>query len=179
MSTRIYIIGASGAGVSTLGAALASRLQLPHFDVDDYYWYPTDPPFVQSRPATERINLLNHDLANGPWVLSGSLDGWGDKVIQNADLVVFIDTPTDLRIERLKTRESQKYAERILPGGDMHSNHLAFITWAADYDHTTEFGRNRARHERWLAQLVLPSLRVNGTLPVECLLEEVIAAIAG
>ena len=118
MSKRIYIIGASGAGVSTLGAALAFRLQAPHFDVDDYYWYPTDPPFEQPRSATDRIALLKTDLAVGQWALSGSLDGWGDELIQDADLVVFIDTPTEVRIERLKARESQRYGERILPGGD-------------------------------------------------------------
>jgi len=178
VSKRIYIIGASGAGVSTLGAALALQLQAPHFDVDDYYWYPTDPPFEQPRSATDRIALLKTDLAVGQWALSGSLDGWGDELIQDADLVVFIDTPTEVRIERLKARESQRYGERILPGGDMHANHMAFISWAAEYDQGTQFGRNRPRHERWLEQLVLPFIRINGALPTEQLLERVMAAIS-
>lgn len=177
MSRRVYISGASGAGVSTLGAALAARLRVPHFDVDDYYWYPTEPPFEQSRPPAERVNLLNHSLADGQWVLSGSLDGWGDEVIQHADLVIFIDTPTHLRIERLKARESQRYGERILLGGDMHANHLAFVAWAESYEEGTKAGRSRPRHERWLKQLDLPSLRVNGELPTEQLLVQVIAAI--
>lgn len=178
MSKRIYIIGASGAGVSTLGAALGFWLKVPHFDVDDYYWFATNPPFEQPRSAADRIALLKADLAVGQWALSGSLDGWGDELIQDADLVVFIDTPTELRIERLKARESQLYGERILPGGDMHANHMAFIAWAADYDHGTQFGRNRPRHERWLEQLVLPSIRVDGALPTERLLQEVVAAIS-
>ena len=42
---RIHIMGASGAGVTTLGRALADTLGLPHHDTDDYYWRPTDPPY--------------------------------------------------------------------------------------------------------------------------------------
>ena len=36
-------MGASGAGVSTLGRALAGALALPHHDTDDYFWLPTIP----------------------------------------------------------------------------------------------------------------------------------------
>ncbi|MGF6149178.1 adenylate kinase [Pseudomonas fluorescens] len=179
MNKRIYISGASGAGVSTLGAALAAKLQVPHFDVDDYYWYPTEPPFERSRPPAERVELLNRSLANGQWVLSGSLDGWGDEVIQSSNLVVFVDTPTPLRVERLKARESQRYGQRILPGGDMHANHLAFLAWAEGYENGAQAGRSRPRHEQWLKQLTLPSVRVSGELPIESLLAVVIAAIPG
>ncbi|WP_256585270.1 MULTISPECIES: adenylate kinase [Pseudomonas] len=177
MNKRIYISGASGAGVSTLGAALAAKLQVPHFDVDDYYWYPTEPPFERSRPPAERVDLLNRSLADGQWVLSGSLDGWGDEVIQSSNLVVFVDTPTLLRVERLKARESQRYGQRILPGGDMHANHLAFLAWAEGYESGAQAGRSRPRHEQWLKQLTLPSVRVSGELPIESLLAVVIAAI--
>lgn len=81
---RIYISGASGAGVSTLGMALADRLQLAHFDVDGYYWHPTDPPFQQARLVRERIEPLERDLPEYGWVVSGSMDGWGNRVIERA-----------------------------------------------------------------------------------------------
>ena len=44
MIHRIHILGASGSGTTTLGRALAARLQCPHFDTDDCFWLPTDPP---------------------------------------------------------------------------------------------------------------------------------------
>jgi Shikimate kinase len=44
MIHRIHILGASGSGTTTLGRALAERLQYPHFDTDDSFWVPTDPP---------------------------------------------------------------------------------------------------------------------------------------
>ena len=179
MGKRIYINGASGAGVSTLGAALGAGLEVVHVDVDDFYWYPTEPPFVQARPVSERVSLLCGVLADGDWVLSGSLDGWGDEVIQGVDQVVFVDTPTALRIERIKARELQCHGARILPGGDMHENHLAFLAWAESYESGSRAGRNRPRHERWLEQLTLPWLRVDGALPTELLVQRVLATIAG
>ena len=48
---RIYITGASCAGVTTLGSALARALDAVHVDVDDYYWLPSDPPFSRKRPS--------------------------------------------------------------------------------------------------------------------------------
>jgi adenylate kinase family enzyme len=76
MIHRIHILGASGSGTSTLGRALAGRLQYPHFDTDDYFWLPTDPPFTHRRERTERAQLLMGDLtAHEAWVVSGSLCG--------------------------------------------------------------------------------------------------------
>jgi adenylate kinase family enzyme len=43
---RIHILGASGSGTTTLGAALADRLGHPHVDADSLFWLPTDPPFT-------------------------------------------------------------------------------------------------------------------------------------
>ena len=176
MTQRIYLNGASGAGVTTLGRALAAASGLRHIDVDDYYWRPTDPPYVQSRPAAERVSLLKEALAAGEWVLSGSLDGWGDELIVDAQLVVFVDTPTALRIERLKAREAGQFGARILAGGDMHANHQAFLVWAAGYETAAQAGRSRPRHEAWFKQMKQHSLRVDGRLSLDTLLQQVQSA---
>jgi len=55
---RIYITGASCAGVTTLGHTLASLLGLSHLDVDDFYWLPTNPPFTTKRAPNERVILI-------------------------------------------------------------------------------------------------------------------------
>ena len=74
---RIHIVGASGTGTSTLGAALARRLGYPHIDADALFWKPTDPPFTTPRPADDRQALLRHRLPiTDPWVFSGSALKW-------------------------------------------------------------------------------------------------------
>ncbi|WP_306029742.1 AAA family ATPase [Stappia sp. MMSF_3263] len=179
-SPRIYITGASCAGVTTLGAALAARLSVPQFDVDAYYWLPTEPPFTQKRPPQERLRLIAADMAEAEkakgrgWVLTGSFDGWGDALVEDIDLIAFVTTPTPLRMERLKARERERFGDRIDPGGDMHEIHVAFADWASRYDEPGFSGRNRARHEAWLVAQTAPVLRLDGSRSVEELVEGVV-----
>lgn len=42
----IHILGASGAGTSTLGQALEQTYGFKWLDTDDYFWMPTNPPFT-------------------------------------------------------------------------------------------------------------------------------------
>src|SRR5437660_5698098 len=97
MIHRIHILGASGSRTTTLGWAFAACLQCPHFDTDDYFWLPTDPPFTHQRERTERQQLLMDDLtAQDAWVVSGSLGGWGDMAIPPFALAVFLTIPHDI-----------------------------------------------------------------------------------
>lgn len=59
---RILITGASGSGTSTLGRALAEKLDGAFFDVDDYFWLSTMPPFTQKRDGALRLSLLLEGL---------------------------------------------------------------------------------------------------------------------
>jgi adenylate kinase family enzyme len=72
---RIYITGASCAGVTTLGRTLASLLSLRHLDVDDFYWLPTNPPFTTKRPPDERVALIQQCFGDDGWILTGSCMG--------------------------------------------------------------------------------------------------------
>ena len=57
-SCRIHITGASGAGVTSLGRALANALAIPHHDTDDYFWQPTIPPYQKKREIADRLRLM-------------------------------------------------------------------------------------------------------------------------
>jgi len=161
---RIHIFGASGSGTTTLGRALASRLQCSHFDSDDYYWLPTAPPFQQSRERHSRQKLLLRDLKDADaWVLSGSLCGWGDVAVELFDLAVFLWIPHDLRMSRLEAREMERYGrETVRPGGVWRSETQEFLDWAAGYDTAGVEVRSRALHEVWMASLPCPVVRLEG-----------------
>jgi hypothetical protein len=51
---------ASGSGTTTLARALANHWSVPHADADDYFWMPTDPPYVEKRPESDRLSLLRN-----------------------------------------------------------------------------------------------------------------------
>lgn len=162
---RIYVTGAAGSGVTTLGRALSAAFGPVHIDCDDYYWMPTDPPYTTKRPAAERVPLIRSALGEGGWVLTGSFDGWGDPLIDRVGLIVFVSTPQPVRLARLAAREKERFGDRILPGGDMYGIHRSFMDWAAGYELPGFNGRNRARHEAWLSRQVAPVLRLDGEIP--------------
>lgn len=76
MYRKIHIMGAAGAGTSTLGASLSDVLPHKHLDTDDYFWITK---FTEQRQVPERREMLKKDLPqDGDWILSGAVCGWGD-----------------------------------------------------------------------------------------------------
>lgn len=164
---------------TTLGQAIESRLNGPHFDTDAYYWLPTDPPFVQPRDIPLHQNRLMDDLtAHDAWVLSGSLCGWGDIAIPLFDIVIYLWIPPELRLQRLRQREWERYGERIALGGDMYEKSQTFLKWAAAYDDGGLDIRSRAMHEQWLSQLPCPVFRLEGAYSMAAGLEVLATAIS-
>jgi adenylate kinase family enzyme len=175
---RVHIMGASGAGVSSLGRALSDALGNSHHDTDDYFWRPTNPPYIELREPAERLRLMREMfLDRSDWVLSGSLDGWGDSIIPYLDLVAFVYAPTEIRLERLRARELKRFGAEAQPGGSIHKEVMDFIEWASHYDDGTREGRNLARHQAWLEKLPCRVIRLDGTRPVQELVKEICQAI--
>lgn len=161
---RIHIVGASGSGTTTLAAAIAASWGHRQLDTDDYFWLPTQPPYQTTRPRDERLSMLGTSFSESEsWVLGGSLCGWGDPLIPQFSLVIFLYVSTEIRIERLKAREISRYGSTaISPGGLMHQTHLEFIDWASRYDTGGPEMRSRTMHEQWLSQLTCPVIRLDG-----------------
>jgi adenylate kinase family enzyme len=132
LAKRIHIFGAARTGTTTLASALSTKHGHRHFDTDDFYWFPTDPPYQQARPPSERQTLLARALGQADsWVLSGSLCGWGDPFLTQFQLIVFLLVPTEERLARLRARELTRYGqEAIAYGGKLHKAHVEFLEWA-------------------------------------------------
>ncbi len=113
-------------------------------------------------------------------MLSGSLCGWGDPLIPEFDLVVFLAVPTEVRLARLRAREAARYGpEAIAPDGARHAAHVAFLDWAGRYDTGDVEMRSRALHEAWIATLPGPVLRLEGVRPVAELVARIETSVAG
>lgn len=176
---RIHILGASGSGTSTLGRALAGALGAPFFDADDFYWEKTDPPYQTPRPPEARTAAIEGAVEGLPsWIISGSMMGWGDVLIPRFDLAVYLSIPPELRLARLRAREQAHFGERLLPGGDMHAEHQAFMTWAAGYEGGGLEMRSRTSHARWMELLDCPVLRIDGDVSTEDRVRRVREALA-
>jgi len=176
---KLHIFGASGAGVTTLGRALAGTLGLPYFDSDDYFWLPAQPDYTQRRPPVERGALLARDLAaHDSWILGGSVGGWDDSWWTAFDLVVFLWLPPALRLQRLAEREQQRYGAAIATDPAQAARTAAFLKWAAGYDNSSTGGtRTIANHTAWLGRFAGPVLELRGDLSVAARVAAVMARV--
>jgi len=118
-------------------------------------------------------------LPRAQWVLSGSLQGWGDPVISYFDLVVFLYTVKDIRLQRLRAREAARFgADAVAPGGWRYQETEEFIEWASRYDKGDTVSRTLEGHQTWLATLPCPVIRLDGARPLSELVTQVVAEVA-
>jgi len=163
MINRIHILGAAGSGTTTLGIKLAEELGFTHFDTDDFLWEETVPPYQQKRTIDNRQKLLKEELEKyDRWILTGSMVGWGEKIVPLFELVVYLWLPQETRIARLRERERRKHGSEIDENGRMYQTHIDFISWASEYDTGDENMRSKRYHEKWLSQISSEVMRIEG-----------------
>ena len=164
---KIHIIGASGAGSTTLGQVLAQSLNWTHLDADEYYWQKTNPPYTIKIPLEERNSTITKDFeATKNVILSGSMISWGSQWLQAFDLVVFLYVPPAIRIARLEKREYERYGSVLETDPHRAEQYKAFIDWAKKYDDPDFEGRSITQHNIWLQKLSCPVLRIEGDTTV-------------
>ena len=112
-------------------------------------------------------------------MLSGTVTGWGDELVPLFDLVVFVTTARELRLQRLQAREAAHFgSDAIAPSGWRHDETEAFVEWASHYEAGDRDGRSLARDEAWLTGLPCPVVRIDGAQPVAELVEQLCSDVA-
>ena len=164
----MIIFGAMGVGDTTLGKELARRLDLPHFDLDDYHWrWDTDIPYTVFRTKEERINHLTTDITkHSRFIMSGSMWSIRKSFESMFELAVFITAPAEIRAERIRQRAIDHWGDRVLPGGDIYETnevHRDYLACACSYDTDIRPNACMMQHEEWIAELPCPILRIDGT----------------
>ncbi len=162
---KINILGASGSGVTTTGNALAVQLNIPYFDSDDYFWKLTPSmPFSVRENKELRNQKIKLELSVlKSWVLGGSIFQWGEAVFPEFDLIIFLWIPPQIRVDRIKLREFNRYGNIIYKDPERKKQFDDFVIWAQDYDHVSGIAnRNIYAHKKWLATMNCPILEIIG-----------------
>lgn len=165
---KLIIFGASGSGTTTLGKTLGRELGWKHLDADDYYWAKTDPPFQHKLALLERNTQLWTAFISEPHVIiSGSLVTWGSEWEKAFDVGVFLHIPPQLRMERLRKRELERYGDQLEKSSKAKESSEAFLEWAKKYDDPSFEGRSITQHENWIKRMSFPVLKLIGDIPTK------------
>jgi adenylate kinase family enzyme len=105
---RVSVVGNSGSGKSTVAAALAARLGVPHVELDSIYHQPNWVPL----PHDEFRARVAAVTAEDAWVIDGNYTAVRDLVWARADTVVWIDLPRALVMRRIIGRSFRRAARR-------------------------------------------------------------------
>jgi adenylate kinase family enzyme len=102
---RVVVIGNTGAGKSTFGAALADRLHVPYTDSDDLFW---NPGWVETDNDTFR-QRLDEASSGDAWVLVGNyLSRATDITWPRATDIVWLDLPLPTVLYRSVKRTAKR-----------------------------------------------------------------------
>ena len=157
----LIICGMNGSGKSTLGRALAEHLGWRFLDNEDLYFPKEDPahPYAMERTQEEVERLLLEEVRRDDRFVFAAVRGnYGEAVLPYYQAAVLVETPREIRLQRVRERSRRKFGDRMFPGGDLYESENRFyeLVAARPEDYAT----------RWLATVKIPVLRVDGTKPV-------------
>ena len=175
---KILIFGASGSGTTTLANSLSQKTNFPHLDIDNYYWEITNPIFQKKvEKEVSQRNVLQDFQKQNDVVVSGSMVSWGEVWVTAFDLVIFIYLKNDIRMQRLKEREVERYGDKLLSDKVTQENSKAFLEWANNYDDFNFDGRSLKIYEDWMEKIHCPILKLNGSIQLEVKVNSILDVI--
>jgi adenylate kinase family enzyme len=109
---RVAVVGNTGSGKTTVARTLAAQLDVPHVELDALNWRPG----WEMAPAEEFRAQVDEATSGAGWVIDGNYFGrLGESVLEQADLVVWLDPPPRTILARLTRRT----VARIRSGEEM------------------------------------------------------------
>ena len=96
---RIHIIGTGGSGKTTLARQIADALNAPCYKLDNIGY-----ARHSKRSLEERLHDVRQIAAQPRWVSEGGYLWWVDDLLQNADVIVWLDLHWTLCYQRIVTR---------------------------------------------------------------------------
>jgi adenylate kinase family enzyme len=147
---RVAIIAsASGNGKTTLGRRLAEGLEVPFVELDALVHGPN----WSETPDDELQALIEPVLELDGWVIDGTyIRKLGNRVLDSADTVVWLDQPTRVWLPRLIRRSARRLAGReALWNGNKES--LKGLVWGRESLFGYALTQQPIRRREWPATL--------------------------
>lgn len=146
---RVLIYGVTGSGKTTLAEKLSRVTSLPWYSVDDLTW---EPGWVEVGNDEQR-RRISEICARSEWILDTAYGRWRDIPLSRAELIVALDYPRWVSLQRLLRRTAARCWDRTpICNGNTESLRTALgpdsiIRW-----HFRSFSRKRDRIKQWMDQ---------------------------
>jgi adenylate kinase family enzyme len=152
---RVSVVGTSGAGKSTFGAALAGVLGVSWLELDSVYHQADWTPL-----PLEEFRLRVAAVASGSsWVIDGNYSAVRDIVWARADTVVWLDLPRRTVMRRIIWRTIRRVAGRVeLWNGNRERWRNFFTLDVQESVIAWAWHTHDSRRERYATQLADPAL---------------------
>jgi len=104
---KIIVIGCSGSGKSHFSNELSKRTNLPIYHLDMLYWKPN----WVSTPREEFKKIINDVMDKDEWIIDGNYNGTLEDRFRRAELVYFLDLPTEVCLDSEKERRGKRRSD--------------------------------------------------------------------
>jgi len=150
---RILVYGVTGSGKTTLARRIGERTGLPWHAVDELTW---EPGWV-AVPDDEQRRRIAAICAGERWVLDSAYGKWLDLPLDRAQLIVGLDYPRWLSLQRLIRRTANRAIDRRpVCNGNFESFGQAFSRDSIVRWHFQSFASKRRRMHAWAADPSAP-----------------------
>ncbi|WP_409252722.1 DNA topology modulation protein FlaR [Bacillus sp. SCS-153A] len=100
---KIHIIGSVGSGKSTLGKRLSAEMGIPVYELDNVVWQRNENGDIRNSPEV-RDSKFHRIIDQPEWIIEGVHHTWTTRGFQEADCIIFLDTPIMVRNWRIFKR---------------------------------------------------------------------------
>ncbi len=150
---RIVVLGVTGSGKSTMAAALADRLHVPHVEIDALHWLPG----WEHVPDEELRLRIDAATRSDGWVLDGNYGFARDVSWPRAQAVVWLDYPFLTVFWRLLRRTLKRtLTHEVLWGTNVERFWGQFKLWSDDSLFVWLFKTYGRRRRQYPALFVQP-----------------------
>lgn len=166
MGPRVVVVGAYGAGKTTLARSLGEATGLPVHHIDAARW---EPGWVL-RPREEWLRELDEVLAGDGWIVDGNFEATLDRRLAACDTAVFLDFHPLLSAWRVVRRRLSRAHRPDLPDGLVERVNLRLLRMLLDYPRTVrpELARLLDQHASHIEVIVVRSRAEAAKLVAQC-----------
>ena len=160
-SKRILIIGAGGAGKSTLARRLGEKTGIEVIHLDKLYW---KPGWVEIDKG-EWAEIIRKEIKKDSWIMDGNFSGSFEIRAEPADTIIFLDMPRLVCIYRILKRwfiYRNRHRPDMAPGCDEKVD-WEFFMWVWNFPRRSKPKKERILN-RYADEKTIIRLRSNSEI---------------